>query len=638
MFWDTGWSTYVKHNKDVHKPKLTSEAIKRAWGFAHPYRWHLVLLLLATLMISILSLLSPLLIKMLIDDAIPNRNFRQLNFIGLSLVLLPIMVGLLGLFERYVNSRIGEGVIHDLRCALYSHLETMSLHFFTQSQTGEIMARFNNDIFGAQQAISSTLTTILSNILTFLVAFFIMLALDWRLTILSLAILPIFVIAARRIASRLRGYRYHSMELMAELSTMLNETLNISGVLLMKLFAREELELNKFTKQSIAVRDIRNQEAITSQWLRVTMNVVVGFATGVVYWVGGYLVFQGNITLGTLIAFGGYLIKIYTPLVSLSNAPLEFLQSMISFERVFEVLDIPQGIEEHPDAISLGRVQGSLRFDEVHFGYQSGELKGLQQIIRFVRGGSEAHLKRDTKKKSGENGKALSDKEQWALRSVSFSVEPGQLVALVGPSGAGKTTITSLIPRLYDPSKGIISIDGYNTKDITLKSLMDNIGMVTQDSYLFYDTIRANLLYAKSDATEDEIFAAAKAANIHDFIMTLPDGYDTLVGQRGHRLSGGERQRISLARVILKDPRILILDEATSHLDSISEALIQEALEKVMKGRTSIVIAHRLSTILAADKILVVDKGSLVDQGSHQELVTRGGLYTILYKRQFNES
>jgi ATP-binding cassette subfamily B protein len=370
------------------------------------------------------------------------------------------------------------------------------------------------------------------------------------------------------------------------------------------------------------------------------LSIIGAVGTAVVYWVGGYLVLEDAFTIGTIVAFGSYLSQLYGPLMALTNAPVEFAQSMVSFERVFEALDIPVEIGEKPDAKELGRVNGRLQFHNISFTYTDEEKGGLRDVTRFNRRDSAALLKRGKARENGdklaENGDRAEEPElRWALQNISFTIEPGELVALVGPSGAGKTTITYLIPRLYDPTDGRITIDNHNLRDVTLKTLADNIGMVTQESYLFYDTIRANLLYARPDAIDQQMINAAKAANIHDFIADLPDGYDTVVGERGYRLSGGERQRIAIARVVLKDPSILVLDEATSHLDSLSEALIQEALGKVMKGRSSLVIAHRLSTILAADKILVMEKGQLVEQGSHEELLAQGGLYTNLYETQF---
>ncbi len=632
MFWDTGWTAFIKYDKDKDKPVINKAMMKKIWRFARHYRKELALLLFVTTLISILSLITPLLIRILIDQAIPHEDRNLVNVLGVILVSIPILNGLLGVYERKLNSTIGEGIIHDLRTALYEHIQKMSLHFFTKTRTGELMARFSNDILGAQQMVSTTLTTILTNVITFLVAIGIMLQLNWQLTLLAIIILPLFVFPVRYIAGILRAYRRQSMVLMAEANSTLHETLNISGVLLNKLFGQQKRELARFRQQSSQVRDNRNREAVASQWMRILMTVLGTVATAVVYWVGGLLILDDKISIGTMVAFGGYLVQLYTPLVSLTNAPLEFLQSMVSFERVFEILEIPVEIENSTNALQLEKAAGKIRFENVSFNYQSEKGQGLQEIIRFIRGGTEAHLKRGESTGSNEDNTV----ETWALNGINFTIEPGQLVALVGPSGAGKTTITYLIPRLYDPLEGGIYIDEHNIRDIDLSCLAANIGMVTQDTYLFYDTIRANLLYANPEASEEQMIAAAKAANIHEFITALPKGYDTVVGERGYRLSGGERQRISIARVILKNPRILVLDEATSHLDSISESLIQEALQRVMKDRTSIVIAHRLSTILAADKILVMESGRLVEEGTHEELLAKHGLYKLLYETQYS--
>jgi ATP-binding cassette subfamily B protein len=439
----------------------------------------------------------------------------------------------------------------------------------------------------------------------------------------------------------------------AEMNNVLNETLNVSGALLMKLFGREQNELDRFSVNAGNVRDNGIESAVIGQWFFLALGVVSAIGVAVVYWVGGYLVINTTtFTVGTIVAFSSYLGRLYGPLMSLTNAPVEFAQSMVSFERVFEALDIPVEIEEKPNAIELGQVEGRLQFDHVHFSYDgSGEVAhGLEEIARFGRGGA-AHLRRgkngsgndavQLKRDNGvQNNVVPEDEEEkttrWALQDINFTIQPGQLAALVGPSGAGKTTNTYLIPRLYDPDEGRVLIDGHDVRDVTLNSLANNIGMVTQETFLFYDTIAANLRYARQDATYEEMVSAAKAANIHDFISGLPDGYETVVGERGYRLSGGERQRMAIARVILKDPRILVLDEATSSLDSLSEALIQEALQRVMQGRTTLVIAHRLSTILAADVILVMDKGQLVEQGTHSELLAQGGLYMSLYETQFS--
>lgn len=634
-----GWWAYISHDEKQQRPAITRELLWRVWEFAKPYRLKIIWLLLTILIITGLSLVSPLLVRSFIDTAIPDRNFQLLTILAAGMVAIPIVNGGIGVVQRSLNSQIGEGVIYDLRRALYEHMQRMSLRFFTQSRTGELMSRLNNDVIGAQRAISDTIVTIISNIVSLVGTLIILFTLEWRLTLLGLAILPLFVLPARRVGRVLRDLRRKSLEITAEMNTTMNETLNVSGALLVKLFGRQEREMKRFADDAADVRDIGVRSAVIGRWFFMMLGIIGAVGTAAVYWVGGYLVLEEAFTIGTIVAFGSYLSQLYGPLMALTNAPVEFAQSMVSFERVFEALDIPVEIDEKPDAKVLEKVNGRLQFHNVSFTYTDEDKGGLREVRRFSwRGGSEALLKRG---KVRQNGEALEDGEttepelRWALKNVNFTIEPGQLVALVGPSGAGKTTITYLIPRLYDPSDGRITIDNHDLPDLALKTLADNIGMVTQESYLFYDTIRANLIYARPEATEQQMIAAAQAANIHDFIADLPDGYDTVVGERGYRLSGGERQRIAIARVVLKDPRILVLDEATSHLDSLSEALIQEALGKVMQGRSSLVIAHRLSTILAADKILVMEKGQLVEQGSHEELLAQGGLYTNLYETQF---
>jgi len=568
---------------------------------------------LTILLISAVSLVSPLLYRDLIDVAIPNGDGSRLNWLALGMIAIPVLNGAIGVWQRQLNAQIGEGVIFDLRRTLYAHMQRMSLRFFTQTRTGELMSRLNNDVVGAQRAISSTLVTLVSNLVS--------------------------VIATLNVLRRLRR---KSMELNAEMNAAMNETLNVSGALLVKLFGREQRELERFSRDAAAVRDIGVRSAVTAQWFFVLLGVISAVGTAVVFWGGGRLVLVGTFTIGTIVAFGTYLTQLYGPLMALTNAQVEFAQSMVSFERVFQVLDLPLEIAERPQAKALRSVEGRVEFDKVCFAYDGlmdSHKVGLEEVARFTwHGGGEALLKRGKREDREEEPAHYTPAEagpRWALQDVRFTIEPGQLVALVGPSGAGKTTATYLLPRLYDPTEGRILIDGQDIKEVTLKSLADNIGMVTQETYLFYDTIRANLLFARPDASEDDLIAAAKAANIHDFVMSLPDGYDTVVGERGYRLSGGERQRIAIARVILKDPRILVLDEATSHLDSLSEELIQNALQHVMKGRTSLVIAHRLSTILAADKILVLDKARLVEQGTHEELLAQNGLYSLLYETQF---
>lgn len=651
------WWAFISHDEEQERPSVSRDLLRRVWRFARPYRGQIAILLFTIVLITALSLLPPLLIRDLIDNALPNRNASRLNLLALGLIAVPLINGIIGVWQRHASAYVGEGIIYDLRRALFNHMQSMSLRFFTETRTGELMSRLNNDVVGAQQAVTSTLVNIISNLISVVSTLAIMIALEWRLTLLGMAVLPLFALPARRVGRILRDLRRRSMENNAEMNAVMSETLNVAGALLVKLFGREDYEMQHFSKEAASVRDIGVRSAVIGRWFFFMLGVVSAVGTAVIYWVGGYLVFRDAFSIGTIVAFGSYLRQLYGPLMSISNIPVEFAQSMVSFERVFEVLDIPVDIVEKPGAVVLHDVKGSIRFDDVSFSYQreDGPI-GLAEVARFGqgrrRGGggdSMALVRRGREREDGADGAedgidgdgaapSTAFTRRWALQDVSFTIEPGELTALVGPSGSGKTTITYLIPRLYDPTEGRVCLDGRDLRDVTLDSLSANIGMVTQDSYLFYDTIRANLLYARPDASEAEMIAAAKAANIHDFVMTLPDGYDTVVGERGYRLSGGERQRISIARVVLKNPRVLVLDEATSHLDSLSEALIQEALQRVMVGRTSLVIAHRLATILAADKILVLDEGRLVETGSHDALLARGGLYTRLYETQFRDT
>ncbi len=653
-----GWWAFLSQEEKQDRPVVTRDLLVRVWGFARPYTGKVLLLLVGIILTTAITLVSPLLMRALIDDAIPNGDLMQLNLLAIGLFLVPIVSGLVGVWQRNLTAVVGESIIFDLRNAVYAHFQRMSLRFFTQSRTGELMSRLNNDVVGAQQAVSNTIVSIFSNVIQVVGTLAIMLALEWRLTLLGLIVVPFFYLPARKIGRILRDLRRQSMVLNAEMNATMNETLNVSGALLVKLFGREERELARFQRDSAAVRNLGIRSAVVGRWFFMLLGIIAAVGTALIYWVGGYLTIKGAFTIGTIVAFGAYLTQLYGPLMSLSGLPIEFIQSMVSFERVFEVLDIPLEIADKPDAKPLTDVQGSLTFEDVTFDYTKlppGMQGGLSEIVRYSRGGGETLLRRGREAEEGMDSREavkghngmepdrVVDEEmdepvvirRVAISDVSFHIDPGQLVALVGPSGAGKTTITYLIPRLYDPTSGRVLIDGHDLRDVTLLSLADNIGMVTQETYLFYDTIRANLLYARPEATTEEMVAAAKAANIHDFIVSLPDGYDTVVGERGYRLSGGERQRVAIARVILKDPRILVLDEATSHLDSLSESLIQEALQRVMVGRTSLVIAHRLSTILAADMILVLDQGRLVESGTHGELVAAGGLYLSLYETQF---
>jgi ATP-binding cassette subfamily B protein len=591
-----------------------------------------------------LSLLTPLILRDLIDRTLPERDLHRLLWLAVGLLAIPLLNGGLNVWQRQFNARVGEGVVYDLRSALFSHLQRMSLSFFTHTKTGELMSRLNNDVVGAQNAISTTFINIITSLIQAILLLSVMLILEWRLTLISIAVLPLFLIAARKLGNRLRDITRLQLDLVAKMNGMMNELLNISGALLVKLFGRTVEEDERFRQRAVEVRNIGIRRVVTSRLFLITIGLVSSIGVALVYGLGGYLVIQQALTIGTLVALGAYLGSLYGALQSLTNAPVDFATSMVSFERVFEVLDLPLDIVEKPYAHVMTNTRGVLEFEDVSFHYMAHEKGLLKDVRRFGQMQDIRTLLSDDvplKDRTAENGSedeksvALTQAREQVLDHISFRAEPGHIVALVGPSGAGKTTLTYLIPRLYDPIGGRILIDGYDLRDVTLASLTSQIGMVTQETYLFHDTVRMNLLYARADATQEEVEAAARAANIHDFIMGLPAQYETVVGERGYRLSGGEKQRLALARVILKNPRILVLDEATSSLDTESEALIQEALSRVMADRTNIVIAHRLSTILSADLILVMDRGQIVERGTHTDLLGKGGLYARLYLTQF---
>jgi ATP-binding cassette subfamily B protein len=640
-----GWHAMARSTDE--KPRVTRELLLRVLTYARPY-WNQIGGMLVTILIGTgLGLLSPLIFRYLIDTVIPSKSIHQLVLLALALLVVPLLNGGIGVIQRRLNAAVGEGVIYDLRVALFSRLQRMSLRFFTNTRVGELMSRLNNDVVGAQNAISNTIVGIITNIIQAVAILSVMLALQWQLTLVSVLILPLFILAARRLGDVLRDAARQSMDLNAAMNAHMNETLNIGGALLVKLFGRANEEVGRFRERAAGVRDIGIHRAVLGSAFFVIMGLVSAVGTALVYGLGGWFVIRGTFTVGTIVAFGSYLGQLYGALQGLAGAPVEFSTSMVSFERVFEVIDLPRDIPEQADAVSLQDVRGDLEFRDVTFNYSLDESKLLSEVRRY---GSmdtvQAVLSGDRDRGQARDGKTgstspepdpASQAREVALEGISFQARAGQLVALVGPSGAGKTTLTYLIPRLYDPTGGSIRIDGRDLRDVTLDSLSTAIGMVTQETHLFHDTIRTNLTYARPDASQAEIEAAAQAANIHAFIRELPDGYDTVVGERGYRLSGGEKQRIALARVILKDPRILVLDEATSSLDSESESLIQDALKRVMAGRTSIVIAHRLSTILAADLILVMDRGKIVERGTHEELLRAGGLYAQLYETQFKK-
>ncbi|MEP7136358.1 MAG: ABC transporter ATP-binding protein [Chloroflexota bacterium] len=639
-----GWYSYMRSGDQ--KPKVTKELLLRVLTYARPY-WGQISGMLVTILLSAgFSLLTPLIFRNMIDVVIPAKDVTRLVWLAVALLFIPAIEGGIGVIQRRLNSTVGEGVIYDLRSSLFARLQRMSLRFFTNTKSGELMSRLNNDVVGAQNAISNTIVDIITNIVQLIALLAVMLTLQWKLTLVSILILPLFILVARRLGNVLRDIAREAMELNAQMNAHMSETLNIGGALLIKLFGRTRDEENRFRERAANVRNMGIRRAVVGSSFFVIMGLVSSVGTALVYGLGGYYVIQGAFTVGTIVAFGSYLGQLYGTLQGLAGAPVDFSTSMVSFERVFEIIDLPHDIVEKENALVLHDVKGDLEFDNVNFNYSIDDSKLLKDVKRYGKMenvGAVLSLadKSNGKKKDEDNASAsgtsdsASQAREVALSGISFKSAAGNLVALVGPSGAGKTTITYLIPRLYDPTSGVIRIDGHDLREVTLESLSSAIGMVTQETYLFHDTIRTNLTYAKMDATQAEIESAARAANIHNFIMDLPDGYDTIVGERGYRLSGGEKQRIALARVILKNPRILVLDEATSSLDSESEALIQDALKRVMAGRTSIVIAHRLSTILAADLILVMDRGQIVERGTHEQLIAMGGLYSQLYETQF---
>jgi ATP-binding cassette, subfamily B, bacterial len=611
-----GWRTFVRQGEPTTEPTLSRSLLRRVSGYARPYVRQMAAMLATVLLITLIELIPPLLIRDLIDVALPGGDATRLNWLALGLLLVPVLSGLIDVAQRWLSSRIGEGIIYSLRQEMYEHLQAMSFRFYTIARTGELMSRFNSDVVGAQRAVTSTLTSLVTNVFTLIATLVVLVGLEWRLTLAALLVLPFFLLPARRVGVVLRNITRQQMEENARLSDRMHETLSVGGALLVRSFGRQRDEIGTFRSANEAVREKGVQRALVGRWFILGLSISAAIGTAIVYWAGGHLVLRDQLTVGTIVAFAAYLGRLYNPITQLVSARIEFITALVSFERVFEYLDLPLEIEDRPDARELEEVRGHVVFDNVSFSYQlpEGETEFLEQVDLIAMGPQQ---------------------RRWALEDVSFEIEPGQLVALVGPSGAGKTTVTYLLPRLYDPTDGRICLDGHDLRDLTQQTLARHIGVVTQTPHLFHASVADNLRYSRPDATLSEMEAACRAAFIHDFIASLPGGYDTVVGEGGYRLSGGERQRIALARIILSDPAVLVLDEATSHLDSLSEAYIQQALEEIMRGRTSLVIAHRLSTILKADKILVMAQGRVVEQGTHDELHAQGGLYAHLYDTQF---
>ncbi len=592
----------------VSGTKIERQSLRRAWVFARPYKWAIVGFLASILVSALMALAPPLLFRAILDHSIPQRNKGQITVLAAFLVAAALGDAVLAILQRWYSSRIGEGLIYDLRVALFDKVQQMPIAFFTRTQTGSLISRLNNDVVGAQTAVTSTLGSVVSNVVVLLTTLVAMLTLEWRLTLLSLIVLPVFIIPAKRVGAKLQTIAREQMGLNAEMNTQMTERFNVSGALLVKLFGRHSEEVGAFSRRAGRVRDIGIRSALYGRIFFVALGLVGAVGAAAIYGVGAHLVVDGGITAGTLVAMAAFVQRIYQPLTGLTNARIDLMTAFVSFERVFEVLDAPVSIQDAPGAVDLVSARGELELCNVTFRYPPGRSVSIASL-------EAAGVMQGV------------DPDTDVLQNISLHVQPGETIALVGVSGAGKSTLASLVPRLYDATAGSILIDGQDVKNLTRRSVQNAIGVVSQDPHLFHESIGANLRYAKPDATDDELRAACEGAQIYDTILGLPEGFNTLVGERGYRMSGGEKQRLAIARLLLKDPAIMILDEATSHLDNENEAAVQVALEGALRGRTALVIAHRLSTVRRADRIVVLDAGHLVEEGTHEELMERNGLY-----------
>ncbi len=599
----------------VNGARVERALIRRVLRLTSPYRNALIGFLITVVLSAAVGVVPSLLFRSLLDDAVGSKNKTLVLGLAIAAVGVAFANATLSLLQRFYSARVGEGLIYDMRVALFDHVQRLPISFFTRVQTGALMSRMNGDVVGAQQAVTNTIGTVVQNVITLTITLGLMVALEWRLTLLTLVVLPAFIIPARRIGRKLQVITRDGFMVNASMSNTIAERFNVAGALVVKLFGRQDRERDEFSTRAAQVRDIGIASAMYSRVLMVALGFVAAVGTAIVYFVGGRLVISGTISIGTLGAMTLLVSQIYQPLTQLTNARVDVLTALVSFERVFEVLDFPALVAEKPGAYDLIDPTGRIEIDHVWFRHPAPAVSSLASL---------------------EEGMPDLETEpsEWILRDVSLTVEPGELIALVGPSGAGKTTTAMLVPRISDVEQGSVRLDGHDVRDLTLSSIGNAVGFVMQDPHLFHDTIRENLRYAKPDATDAEMETACRAARIHDLVMSLPDGYDTIVGERGYRMSGGEKQRLAIARVLLKQPAIVILDEATSHLDSESEHAIQRALDAALTGRTAIVIAHRLSTIVNADRILVINEGQVMEQGTHDELLARGGLYADLYRTQ----
>jgi ATP-binding cassette, subfamily B, bacterial len=605
----------MRRDDSVTEQHVTKGTAKRMLKFARPYRVILGVFLVLVVLDAVIGVVNPLLFRSILDNGIPHSNKTLIVGLALLAALLAVTDAGLSLGIRWVSAKVGEGLIYDMRSKVFGHIQRMPIAFFTRTQTGALISRLNNDVIGAQQAFTDTLSSIVSNLISVTLVLIVMFLLSWQVTLISLIILPIFVFPAKRVGRRLSVITREAYGLNAEMNMTMTERFNVSGALLVKLFGRPGEELHSFEKRAGRVRDIGVTQAMYARFFIAALMLTASLATALVYGWGGLQVIDKTMSVGTVVALAAYLTRLYAPLTALSNVQIDVMTALVSFDRVFEVLDLPPMIAERPDAVPVPSGPATIEFDHVDFRYPTAEEVSLASLE------SVAVLENSVPKQ--------------VLFDVSFTARPGELVALVGPSGAGKTTISQLLPRLYDVTSGAIRINGLDVREATGASLTASIGVVTQDAHLFHETIRDNLLFAKPDATEGELAAALAGAQIATMVEMLPDGIDTVVGDRGYRLSGGEKQRIAIARLLLKAPEIVVLDEATAHLDSESEAAVQQALAVALQGRTSLVIAHRLSTVRQADKILVLDHGRIVESGRHSELLARGGQYAELYRIQF---